>query len=102
MAKEFGPYGTFHHSSYSRYTQSEWWKERRRQYVNTVGYRCETCSEDEGLFCHHVRYVQDGQGEDGLSVFFRERDEDLLMLCKSHHWEAHHGKQDEQDDEGDW
>lgn len=62
---------------YSRYIQSETWRNRRREYLKNHP-NCEVC----GYFSeevHHLSYERLG----------RERDEDLQALCKSCHEDKH-------------
>lgn len=63
---------------YLEYLKSDAWRERRASKLEASKFRCERCGEREGLEVHHLSYDRLGQ----------ERTDDLIVLCKSHHWVA--------------
>ncbi len=55
------------------------WRERRKEKLAEVGYRCQGCDEDERLEVHHLTYERLG----------REPMRDLMVLCRLCHAREH-------------
>jgi hypothetical protein len=66
---------------YQAYLRSEAWQEKRRAALQRAGYRCQLCSSDKHLHCHHRTYEHIGE----------ELDDDLTMLCRRCHAGFHNG-----------
>ncbi len=66
---------------YKLYIESKFWRRRKDQYFATHAKRCAVCRTPERVDLHHKAYGNYG----------RERDEDLVALCKKHH-EGFHAK----------
>jgi 5-methylcytosine-specific restriction endonuclease McrA len=67
------------------YLRSNHWREIRRQKLREVGYKC--ANHDmvvDRLDVHHLHYY-DGFG----SILFREKMDNLQVLCRTCHKEAH-------------
>lgn len=68
---------------YSDYLLSPEWRQKRRQKLNLVNYRCEQCgylARMRDLHVHHLTYER--LGDENL-------DEDLEVLCRWCHHEHH-------------
>jgi hypothetical protein len=67
--------------SYAEYLRSERWQTRRRRFfAKRRRLACYVCrAEDKPLDLHHKTYIRVG----------RERDSDLIMLCRECHKELH-------------
>lgn len=67
---------------YDQYLLSDWWKERKRTKILSVGCCCEECGiVNVILHVHHLTYKNLGN----------ERDEDLQVLCEPCHKAKHPG-----------
>ena len=66
--------------NYDEYIKSNLWRKRRYSALERVGFRCELCGEVDSLEVHHKTYERLGNEDPG----------DLVVLCKIHHWKAHH------------
>jgi 5-methylcytosine-specific restriction endonuclease McrA len=69
---------------YKHYLQSEHWQEKRKETLDRCGYKCIACSSTVDLHVHHLRYMVGG-----VSVRYRERPEDLTVLCQKCHTALH-------------
>jgi predicted HNH restriction endonuclease len=73
--------------TYAEYLQTTWWRCRRYQALNQVGFRCQRCGRrgfrnpygHYGLDVHHRRYDH----------LWHELPDDLVVLCRSCHDDAH-------------
>jgi 5-methylcytosine-specific restriction endonuclease McrA len=66
---------------YAEYLLTGEWRNRRAMALAWAGHRCQVCNtNDEELHVHHRVYTRRG----------RERPEDLIVLCRTHH-ELFHG-----------
>jgi len=65
--------------NYYEYLQSELWGKRRYAALERADFKCELCGEIDSLEVHHRTY--DRLGDEDPS--------DLIVICKSHHWEEH-------------
>ena len=64
------------------YLTSEWWKERKRRKIVSVGCQCEQCgTKSVALHVHHLSYAN----------LWGEPDEDLQVLCEPCHKTKHPG-----------
>ncbi len=66
-------------SKYDAYMASEAWQKKRKRALARAGYECACCGSSDDLQVHHKTYVRLG----------KERDNDLLVLCKPCHRKAH-------------
>lgn len=73
-----------HSREYVLYMRSWAWQMRKVHKLNAAGHRCENCSEPYGLEVHHLTYARLG----------RERDDDLVVLCRRCHQNEHRAKRD--------
>ena len=64
---------------YLEYLQSDLWKQRRYAALENAGFRCQLCGETDSLEVHHRTYERLGY----------ERPDDLVVICKGHHWIEH-------------
>lgn len=71
----------YHKLLYDLYMESDLWQRRRRRSLERAGGQCEwpNCDQRSRLQVHHLSYERLGQ----------ELDEDLIVLCPSHHGEVH-------------
>ena len=66
--------------SYSAYLRTEHWNKKRKKALHYFGYRCCECgAEDVVLHVHHMHY----------NDLFREKLEDLRVLCVDCHDHKH-------------
>ncbi len=71
---------------YRLYLRLPWWQRVREAALERAGNRCQHCGAHRELQVHHLRY-RDG----GRSVLWRERADDLQVLCRGCHVKAHWG-----------
>lgn len=64
---------------YIDYIQSKYWQKVRLELFKVRGKKCEVCGETKLIHVHHLTYEN----------LFNEKPEDLQILCKKHHEEAH-------------
>ncbi len=65
---------------YAEYLLTPEWRNRRAMALAWAGHRCQVCdTNDEELHVHHRVYTRRG----------RERPEDLIVLCRTHHALVH-------------
>lgn len=67
---------------YYNYLISPEWKEFRRKALAHYGNKCSKCARTKSLQVHHLHY----------NNIFHEQLEDVVILCKLHHEEAHNKK----------
>lgn len=72
--------------TYDQYLLTDHWKRMRRETSRHYGQRCAMCRTRYRLNVHHVRYVRDGK-----SIWFCEREEDLILVCRDCHKVIHAG-----------
>jgi len=65
---------------YQLYLQTSYWAGVRRRMLANAGEKCMRCPSRSGLQVHHLSYDRVG----------RERDVDLLVLCRNWHMNEHH------------
>lgn len=65
---------------YQLYLQTSYWAGVRRRMLATAGEKCMRCPNRFGLQVHHLSYDRVG----------REKDVDLLVLCRNCHMNEHH------------
>lgn len=71
--------------TYREYLNTDYWKERSAAFKKTTKQRCFVCRKDHSRFnVHHKRYERRGK-----SIWFRERDTDLRLLCGTCHKTIH-------------
>ena len=63
---------------YVNYLNSPVWRERRISAIERSGNKCSVCGEEDYLEVHHKTYERLGF----------ENPNDLVVLCKAHHWMA--------------
>jgi len=72
------------------YYRTEWWRERRKEMIeDSAG--CDECGSRKHLQVHHKNY----------NNLFKEKDSDLVVLCKSCHEDLHGKIFDLEDDDDD-
>ena len=64
---------------YTKYIESEEWKEKREDRIILDGYKCRMCGSAKNLVVHHITY-ENAPNEDMF---------DLVTLCKACHNELH-------------
>lgn len=69
---------------YLDYLNSDLWKQRRMALLEKAEFKCRACGENDCLEVHHLTYERLGN----------EDPNDLVVLCKSHHWMADKERQD--------
>ena len=62
--------------AYRKFINSEEWQDIRQAKLEASGWECERCGWQEDLQVHHRHYNME---------FGRERNEDLMVLCKDCH-----------------
>ncbi len=67
--------------TYTDYLKTEHWKNTRSNLLATHHYSCCVCNKKSYLQVHHATYDNVGN----------EKDTDLLIVCKKHHYEFHKG-----------
>lgn len=67
------------YKNWNAYCRSNKWVRRKARYWKTHEKKCWICGSEEAVHLHHVSYERIG----------RERDEDLLPLCRKHHRGLH-------------
>ena len=67
-------------SDYSKYLKSDEWCEKRDKILKERKV-CELCEDAENLHVHHLTYEN----------LHNEKEEDLILLCKSCHFAVHKG-----------
>ena len=60
---------------YVEYLRSAEWREKRKEFLEFVGYECEECGSKEKLQIHHLHYNTVGD----------ESQDDVEVLCKICH-----------------
>ena len=63
----------------SNYYKTEWWRERRKEALEDADRMCDECGSKKTLHIHHKHYKS----------LFKEKEEDLVCLCKSCHEDVH-------------
>ena len=63
---------------YHKYLVSSAWKVKREKIISERGY-CSKCGKEKNLHVHHLTYKN----------IFKEKNEDLIVLCKSCHRKEH-------------
>ena len=63
----------------TKYLKSDKWKNKKKQRLIIAEYRCEKCSNQNNLSCHHVTYIRLGD----------ENINDLRILCQDCHDKLH-------------
>ena len=63
------------------YYRSDTWDKVQKRKMKSVGNKCEICGSKDNLVCHHKVYNENWGG--------KERNEDLLCVCKLHHMYQH-------------
>ncbi|MCP4986889.1 MAG: HNH endonuclease [Colwellia sp.] len=74
-----------HREKYLNYLQSQEWQDKRQEVFNLRGRECERCGKDlnrKRADVHHKTYEN----------LFKERMEDLEVLCRPCHEDEHNGK----------
>lgn len=64
---------------YKRYMDSPQWAAKRSYILQKRGGKCEACGSMTNLKVHHARY----------DTFMRERVNDCVILCNTHHVDLH-------------
>lgn len=64
---------------YRQYLNSPEWKKLRESFISHKGSKCEKCGSESNLQVHHLHYKN----------IFKEKFEDLMVLCKSCHRKEH-------------
>jgi len=72
------------------YYKTEHWRERRKEAIEDAGGMCDECGSVKELHVHHRNY----------NSLFKEKDRDLIVLCKKCH-EDLHGKIFDLEDDAD-
>lgn len=67
---------------YNVYLPSDHWQERRLKALKKADYTCQCCSSKKDLQVHHLTYKN----------VWREKDEDLKVVCRSCHKKIHNIK----------
>lgn len=70
---------------YLEYLQTNHWRQTKEKALSYYSYQCTVCGGKKNLNVHHKRY-KDASGE---TVWFREKLEDLSVLCAEHHGQFH-------------
>lgn len=68
------------YKGYRGYLLSDAWKKRRERYFRKHPKQCWICGKKTDIHLHHCNYERVGG---------RERDSDLVPLCRSHHRGVH-------------
>lgn len=69
----------FSSKDYQDYRETAWWKMKRKQKMQSSGYKCEQCGSNKGLNVHHNNYES----------LYRELHSDLTLLCSECHRTIH-------------
>jgi len=64
---------------YKKYLKSKWWRLKRQQKLQSVGFKCEKCGSVDWLQVHHLHY----------KTLYRENNTDLQVLCGNCHQLLH-------------
>lgn len=73
---------------YKDYLKTEEWRNTRNYTLFYQGCSCRVCGSTKNLNIHHRRYSYKGE-----SILFKERQDNLLVICNSCHylWHKLHG-----------
>ncbi len=81
--KQYSEYLVLSTLDYPDYLKTDYWLKRRSEKLRAAGFRCQLCGQNsKALQVHHNNYERRGI----------ERDEDLIVLCRSCH--KHHHQHD--------
>jgi len=72
----------------SNYYKTEWWRERRIEALEDADHICDICGTKKNLHIHHKHY----------NSLFKEKEGDLVCLCKECHEDLHGRLFDLEDD----
>jgi len=74
-----------HSAEYDLFIHSWEWQMIKIRKLKAVGHACEDCGANFGLQVHHFRY----RDKYGRSILGREKDSDLLVVCRECHRRRH-------------